>query len=88
MANDVNYSVGSWGPQREDDTQPIRVVPASQLLTREDWLQLAVRWSEFALRAIEQGRANEAAYFAQMTTHFCRQHQLSGGQPWDKLEIK
>ena len=54
-----------------------------EAMTADDWRELAVRWSGFALKAIRDGRAGDAAGYAAGTYRYCLKHQLAGGNPWD-----
>lgn len=83
---DVNFCLGSWGPQPKDRSEPAPAVSSASLLTADDWHELAMRWSRSAMVAIGEGKADIAAGYARGAARFCLEHQKAGGKPWDSTE--
>jgi hypothetical protein len=57
-----------------------RVDPAD-LLTVDDWREMAIRWADQAIGAMSLGTSNEAYWYARGAYRFCLRHQLAGGTP-------
>jgi hypothetical protein len=55
IIHDVNSYLGSWGPQPSDHYATPRAVAAADLLTAQDWYELAVRWATEAMIEIRAG---------------------------------
>lgn len=79
----VNDYLGSWGPQPDDHYAPPCAVEASEILTRDDWRELAVRWADWALEEIAAGHAEMAAERARGAYRFCLWFQQANGRPWE-----
>ena len=80
---DVNFCLGSWGPQPNDHYKPARAVDPADLLTVNDWYDLAVRWGSLAIAEIRAGHPELAGEYARGAARFCLKHQQANGKPWD-----
>jgi len=77
----VNFCLGSWGPQPNDHYEPARVVDPADLLTVDDWRQLAQRWAAQAMAEIKAGHPELAGEYARGAARFCLRYQFAGGRP-------
>ena len=80
----VNFLLGSWGPQPVDRHDVAPAVPANDLLSVNDWLELAIRWADHALVEIAVGHPEMAGEYARGAYRFCLKHQHAMGKPWDR----
>jgi hypothetical protein len=81
IIHDVNSYLGSWGPQPSDHYATPRAVAVADLLTAQDWYELAVRWATEAMIEIRAGHPEMAGEFARGAARFCLKYQLAGGRP-------
>jgi len=79
--SNVNFVLGSWGPQPIDRHDVAPAVPASDLLSVDDYRDLARRWAGWALEEIEAGHPDMAGERARGAARFCLAYQLAGGRP-------
>lgn len=79
--HDVNDYLGSWGPQPSDHYKAARTVNPADLLTVDDWRELAQRWAARAMAEIEAGHPELAGEYARGAARFCLTYQLHGGRP-------
>lgn len=83
IVHDVSSYLGSWGPQPADHYKAPRSVDPAELLTVDDWKELARRWADQALVEIAAGHPELAGEYARGAARFCLKHQQALGKPWD-----